>query len=77
MQRIQTRLQSILMPIRRFVPTIIKLGIPVRECTWVHRNPGTGHNARQVMRYALLLILSLRGNDHGRYVNALFLGLAM
>ena len=71
-QRIKTRLQSVLVLICRFVRTIIKLGIPVRECTWVHSNPGTGRYARQVMRYALLLILSLRGDAHGRYVVALF-----
>ena len=41
-QRMKGKLQSILVLICRFISAIIKLGILVRECTWVHRNPGTG-----------------------------------
>ena len=76
-QRIKKSLQGLLVLIRRFIPAIIKLGILVRECTWVHRSPVTGWYARQVMRYALLLIRLLRGDTHESYVNTLFLGLAM
>ena len=76
-QRIKKRLQSLLVLILRFIPATIKLGILLRACTCVHRNPGTGRYACQLMPYALLLILSLRGDAHDEYVNALFLGSAV
>ena len=43
----------------------------------MQRSPGTGQYAGEDMRYALLLILLLRGNTHDLYVNALYFGLAM
>ena len=73
----QKGLQSVLTLICRFVPAIIKLGILVWDCTWEHRIPGIGQCAPQVMHYALLLILLLRGDAHDPYVNALFDGVAM
>ena len=73
MQRIKKCLQSVLVLIHRFMSAIIKLRILVRECTSVHRNPGTGLYARQVMRYALLLILLLKADAHDPYVHTLFL----
>ena len=76
-QGIKKRLQSLLFLIGRFTPAIIRLGILVGECTLVHRNLRTGWYAPQVMRYALLLILSLRGDAHDPYVNTIFIGMAM
>ena len=76
-QPIKKCLQSVLVLIRRFVPAIIKVGILVQECTWVHRNPATGRYTHQVMHHALLLILLLRGDAHNPYVNTRFLPLVM
>ena len=47
--------------LQTFVPAMIALGRMVRSCAWDYQTPNTGHQAKTVVQYLLILQLALKG----------------
>ena len=59
--------------VNEFAPACLVVGTLVRQCSWVWRQNGTGHRARETLQYCLLLLVRLlEGVEHKReYVRTL------
>ena len=63
--------------LQTFVPAMIALGKMVRSCAWDYQTPNTGHHAKTVVQYLLILHLTLRDASHDPYITPMCLALML
>ena len=55
------------------MPAMIALGRMVRSCAWDYQTPNTGHHAKTVVEYLLILHPTLRDASHDPYITRMCL----
>ena len=63
--------------LQTFVPAMIALGKMVRSPAWDYQTPNTGHHAKTVVQYLLILHVTLRDASHDPYITPMCLALML
>ena len=76
-QQMFRRLTALRGLLQTFVPAMIALGRMVRSCAWDYQTPNSGHHAKTVVQYLLILHLTLRDASHYPYITPMCLALML
>ena len=76
-QQNHRRLTALKGLLQTFVPAMTALGKMVRSCAWDYQTPNTGHHAKTVVQYLLILHLTLRDASHDPYITPMCLALML